>query len=67
MYIEVYYKAGEPVIPVSSIKSEDLDMDFQQYWFILKRRWLPALSVLGAVLLLIAVAVSIRKPSYRYS
>ena len=57
-------KSAEPRIPVNSIKSEDLDIDFQQYWFVLKRRGLPALSVLGAVLLLVAVAVSMRKPSY---
>ena len=57
-------KSAEHRIPVNSIKSEDLDIDFQQYWFVLKRRWLPAMSILGAVLLLVAVAVSMRKPSY---
>jgi uncharacterized protein involved in exopolysaccharide biosynthesis len=57
-------KYTEPPILVKSTKSEDLDIDFQQYWFVLKRRWLPAMSILGAVLLLVAVAVSIRKPSY---
>lgn len=54
----------ESPILVKSTKSEDLNIDFQQYWFVLKRRGLPALSVLGAVLLLVAVAVSMRKPSY---
>jgi capsular exopolysaccharide synthesis family protein len=57
-------KYTEPPILVKSTKSEDLDIDFQQYWFILKRRWLPAISVLGAILLLVAVVVSRRKPSY---
>lgn len=49
---------------VEPVKADDLDLDFQQYWFIIKRRWLPAMSVFGAIFVLIIVALSKQKPFY---
>jgi capsular exopolysaccharide synthesis family protein len=40
-------------------------IDLQQYWFILKRRWLPASAVLGFVLLLTALVTFLQKPVYQ--
>jgi uncharacterized protein involved in exopolysaccharide biosynthesis len=40
-------------------------IDLQQYWFILKRRWLPASGVLGFVFLLTALATFLQKPVYQ--
>lgn len=37
----------------------------QRYWFILKRRWLPATAVLGLVLLLTAWFTFLQKPVYQ--
>jgi capsular exopolysaccharide synthesis family protein len=39
-------------------------IDLQPYWFILKRRWLPASAVLGFVILLTASVTSVQKPDY---
>jgi capsular exopolysaccharide synthesis family protein len=57
-------KSTDHTISVEPIKSDDLDLDFQQYWFIIKRRWLPAMSIFGAVVALIFVALSKQKPFY---
>jgi polysaccharide biosynthesis transport protein len=40
-------------------------IDLLQYWFILKRRWLPASTVLGAVLSLTALVTFLQKPVYQ--
>ncbi len=40
-------------------------IDLHQYWFILKRRWLPASAVLGSVLLLTALVTFLQKPVYQ--
>src|SRR4028118_921556 len=40
-------------------------IDIQQYWFILKRRWLPASAVIGFVLLLTALVTFLQKPVYQ--
>ena len=48
-------------------KEHPEDIDFQKYWLILKRHWLPATAVWG---LTIALAVSVgltKKPSYEAS
>lgn len=41
------------------------NLDFHRYWCILKRRWLPALSTLGAVLTLTYLYTFSRVPIYR--
>lgn len=40
-------------------------IDLHQYWFILKRRWLPASAVLGFVFLLTALVTFLQKPTYQ--
>lgn len=40
-------------------------IDLLQYWFILKRRWLPASTVLAAVLSLTALVTFLQKPVYQ--
>lgn len=55
-------KPAEQTISVNSIKPEDLD--FQQYWFSLKRRWLPAATVFTAVMSLAILGALSQKPVY---
>jgi uncharacterized protein involved in exopolysaccharide biosynthesis len=55
-------KSAEQTISVNSIKPEDLD--FQQYWFSLKRRWLPAATVFTAVMSLAILGALSQKPVY---
>jgi polysaccharide biosynthesis transport protein len=43
--------------------SEELDL--QNYWLVLKRRWLVASSVLAATLGLVALVTSAQRPNYR--
>lgn len=43
---------------------EAIDVDFQKFWSILKRRWLPATGVLSCVVAFTVVAASLPKPSY---
>ena len=40
------------------------ELDFQKYWLVLRRRWLPATGVFGLVLVLAALAGSLQKPVY---
>jgi len=40
-------------------------IDLHRYWFVLKRRWLPASAVLGFVLLLTAGFTFLQKPVYQ--
>jgi capsular exopolysaccharide synthesis family protein len=40
-------------------------INLQQYWFILKRRWLPGSAVLGFVLLFTALVTFLQKPVYQ--
>ena len=44
--------------------TEAIDLDFQKFWLILKRRWLPAVGVFGCVVALTAVVASLPKPVY---
>ncbi len=39
-------------------------MELQQYWLILRRRWLPALGVCGVILALVALVTFMQKPVY---
>ncbi len=39
-------------------------IDFRQYWFILRRRWLPATVVFGSVVAITALATLLQKPVY---
>ena len=39
-------------------------IDFRQYWFAIRRRWLPATAVFGFVVLLTALSTLLQKPVY---
>lgn len=41
------------------------ELDFQNYWLVLKRRWLVATSVLAATVGLVALATSTQRPTYK--
>ncbi|HEY9608571.1 GumC family protein [Allocoleopsis sp.] len=41
------------------------EIDFQKYWLVLKRRWLPAMGVFGILFLLATLAASRQKPVYQ--
>ncbi len=43
------------------------DIDFQKYWLILKRRWLPATSVFLLIVILAIAFAATRKPTYQAS
>lgn len=43
------------------------DIDFQKYWLILKRRWLPATSVFLLIIILAIAFAATRKPTYQAS
>jgi capsular exopolysaccharide synthesis family protein len=43
---------------------EELDLDLQKYWFILKRRWLPATAVFGLIVTLATWVAFLQKPDY---
>jgi uncharacterized protein involved in exopolysaccharide biosynthesis len=46
------------------MESTESSLGFQQYWLILKRRWLPALVVFASVLALTALSLLLQKPIY---
>jgi polysaccharide biosynthesis transport protein len=46
------------------MESAETGIGFQQYWQILKRRWLPALAVFGCALALASYSVLKEKPVY---
>lgn len=46
------------------MESTESSIGFQQYWLILKRRWLPASVVFGLVFALTAVSLLMQKPVY---
>lgn len=55
----------EQPITVEIKNSEDLNIDFQQYWFVLKRQWLAATAVAGGFLALsVAGVMLLAKPNY---
>ena len=41
------------------------EIDFQKYWLVLRRRWLPATGVFGIFVVLAALAASLQKPIYK--
>lgn len=47
------------------VSLDSLEIDLQQYWLILKRRWLPALSAFSTVLALAVVFSALQKPTYQ--
>jgi capsular exopolysaccharide synthesis family protein len=47
-----------------NVKSDNLDLDFKQYWLSFKRRWIPATGTFCTVLALATVAAFLREPSY---
>lgn len=49
---------------LSTESRNTIDLDLQKYWLILKRRWRPAISVFGSILLLAAIIAFI-KPGYK--
>ncbi|MDZ4871520.1 MAG: hypothetical protein CLLPBCKN_000908 [Chroococcidiopsis cubana SAG 39.79] len=54
----------EPTKPIVEY-SESINIDFQKYWSILKRRWLPAVIVFSGVVGLSVVVVLLQKPVYQ--
>jgi capsular exopolysaccharide synthesis family protein len=46
------------------MESTESSIEFQQYWLILKRRWLPASAVFGSVFALTALSLLFQKPVY---
>jgi polysaccharide biosynthesis transport protein len=50
---------------IRAVSLDALEIDPQQYWLVLKRRWLPTLSVFISIVLLALFFSSIQKPSYR--
>lgn len=40
------------------------EIDFHKYWLVLKRRWLPAMGIFGAIVSLASLYALVRKPSY---
>jgi len=45
-------------------ENRDIDIDFEQLWLIVKRRWLPAAVAFGSVVGLAAVYTFLQKPVY---
>jgi len=41
------------------------EIDFQKYWLVLRRRWLPAMGVFGILVVLGVLASSLQKPIYK--
>jgi capsular exopolysaccharide synthesis family protein len=50
---------------VHTVSLDSLELSFQHYWLILKRRWRPAASIFGATLLITALGASLQKPIYK--
>ncbi|OYD90250.1 lipopolysaccharide biosynthesis protein [Nostoc sp. 'Peltigera membranacea cyanobiont' 210A] len=48
-----------------AVSLDSLEIDLQQYWLILKRRWFPTISVFSFVLMLSMLFASLQKPVYR--
>jgi capsular exopolysaccharide synthesis family protein len=48
----------------STESTDAIYLDFQKYWLILKRRWLPTASLFSCVVGLAVVAAFLQKPSY---
>lgn len=48
-----------------TLSLDSLEIDLQQYWLVLKRRWLPAFSAFSVVFTLAAVMASLQKPTYQ--
>jgi polysaccharide biosynthesis transport protein len=46
------------------MESAESSIGVQQYWLILKRRWLPATAVFGTVLVLTALKILVQQPVY---
>lgn len=46
------------------METTESSMGFQQYWLIMKRRWLPASVVFGSVFALTAVSLLLQNPIY---
>lgn len=44
--------------------AQELEIDLQKYWLVLKRRWLLAMTVCGLTTALAALAVSAKKPIF---
>ena len=47
-----------------TVTLDSLEIDFQHYWLLLKRRWRPAAIVFGTTLVLATVFALLRKPVY---
>ncbi len=51
-------------IAVEIKNSDDLNIDFQQYWFALKRRWLPATGIAGGFFFLGCIGIMLLSKTY---
>lgn len=51
-------------IAVEIKNSEDLNINFQQYWSVLKRRWLPAMGITGVFFVLSCMGIMRLSKSY---
>lgn len=49
----------------STVSLDSLELDFQHYWLLLKRRWIPAAIVFGTTLIVASIAISLGKPVYK--
>lgn len=49
----------------STVSLDSLELDFQHYWLLVKRRWIPAAIVFGTTLILASIAISLGKPVYK--
>lgn len=49
----------------STVSLDSLELDFQHYWLLLKRRWIPAALVFGTTFILASIVISIGKPVYK--
>jgi capsular exopolysaccharide synthesis family protein len=50
---------------MASTENTEYDVDLQKYWFVLKRRWLPAAAVFGSVIGLTALITMFQEPIYQ--
>lgn len=50
--------------PENTVSLDALELDFQHYWLLIKRRWLPGAIVFGTTLAVVLVGISLRKPVY---
>ena len=48
----------------NTVSLDALELDFQHYWLLIRRRWLPGVIVFGTTFILVLVGISLREPVY---